>query len=901
MASVGQLASKCIEISSDEESEGDLIAVGLSNGLSRNTIIELFKSFTRKCTQNGLSKDTISCAWNIFEKASTDFLLQDGFISFLRAAAERLNKGNVKQLVTSVCQCLCTESVNDSVLTSLNYSQARPSTRKTCDEITPTAQLEAAKGKLIEFISKQCIARNLIKKQPEGKNQGGLPKSVEKATITSVTKEQQVVNLNLTTDSRSNKIALNGGQSDIGGVKNAGSCATSKMTGCSLVSSPNVMTHQLTKGTVLKDQMTVSLKTVVSTSVKAAHLQTPPMKKTCVTPAPVADGAAVKEAKGNDNIAVNGTEDDDSDDIIFVSVTHHTQPLTKKSTNVNAKQEVRPKPPAAMLARACNPHVSLNNGIEASKESKRQKKKKLIMSMKARLKFYDNEIKRLAQAELSLDEMDNADSSYIRESKMKEKYARLHKKLCMLQGSDDLCDEQPYAGVRIIGCPYPEINREAEKYLRSKRRFPDFFEIKKIVVGANKNYSIGLKSQEEVDIAREVFSEIGDKLQRRRKKEFSKYSGSFLTDKVKTEADPALHNPHLKKQLKTNKKISKQKTEDVFKHYSRLQYKGCDTNTISSDDEEIAKQVIETQNKISPGPIRKRVRLNTTLLAVNGVKLEKVQTGDDNNVVVNQQKLDLCSNGGKDVEKNQWVGNSCVPKRLFQNLSTQSLSKPEETKVVYNSVPKTALQNEELTFEARNNIGSRSSSKDGSLTKADNLRHTQSMQSKLGTNQRNTPKFCPSKVGNASESSFSGANTSIMNGQVKTSSKQSTVRQPFMTSIEPNPGCKPVNRTSTGSFKESPLTSNDSPKLKLQISDKMEKALKRVKPALVNYWNGDTSPLSKNQVGKNGQVNVLLERADAGFGSGLRNKGDSVGETKAIRSKQADSSSKIIIIDLDSD
>ena len=928
MASLGLAASNCIEISSDEDSEEDFTAVGLSSShsRSRNAIAALFKSFTRKCTQHGLSNDTISYAWNIFEKANTNFLIQEEFISFLRAAAERLNKGNVRHLVTSICQCLCTESVSD--LTSLNFSQARTRTRRAGEEVTPTKQLEAAKGKLIEFISKQCIARKLIQKQPQGGNHAGPPNSHENATISSMAKEQEGINLNLTTtEPGSNKIDFNGGPSDIGGVKSVGTCVTSKLTGSGLVSSTNVTTHQLMNGKSLKEQIRGNPKTI-STPAKATHVQTPTMKRKCVTPAPTGDGTVVKKAKGTNDIADNGTEDDDSDDVIFVSVTHHAQPQVRKSSDCNEKQEARPKLPSATLAKACNSQVNSSSSAVASKEAKRQKKKMLIKSMKTRLKFYDKEIKRLAQAELSLDEMDNADSSYIRESKMKEKYARLHKKLCMLQGSDDLYDEQPYAGVKIIGCPYPEINREAEKYVRSKKRFPDFFEIKKIVGNANKNYSIGLKSPEELDIAREVFSEIGDKLQRRRKKEFTKYSGSFLTDKVKTEADPALHDPHLKKQLKTNKKISKQKTEEVFKHYSRLQYEGCDTNTISSDDEEIAKQVIETQKKVSPGPLRKRVKVSSTL-SVNGVRLEKVHTSDDKSMVADQQNLkeeNHCPNNGKeDTEKNQWVGNSCVPKRLFPCLSTQSQSKLEETKVVNNSPPKTALQKDELTSQVRCNIAAKSHSNDGSLTQTDKLGHTQPMQSKLETNQRNTLKSCSRiKLENVPEGSFSGV--MIMNGQANTSSMQTPVRQPSVTSTVQSrqplvtstvqsrqplvtstaqSGYKQINGKSTSSFTQPPLTSNNTPKMnhKLHISEKMEKVLKRVKPALVNYLNGNTSPLSKNQQSKDRTVNGSLERADAGSHKNLSDMDDSVSATTAHQSKTADSSnsSEIIIIDIDSD
>ena len=90
---------------------------------------------------------------------------------------------------------------------------------------------------------------------------------------------------------------------------------------------------------------------------------------------------------------------------------------------------------------------------------------------------------------------------------------------------------------------------------------------------------------------------------------------------------------------------------------------------------------------------------------------------------------------------------------------------------------------------------------------------------------------------------------------------------------------------------------------KLRISEKLDKALKKMKPALVNIFNANTNQYSNNQESRNRAVNGSLERADAGFSSNLIYRSDSVAATTAHQSRTAGGlkPSKIVIIDIDSD
>ena len=232
---------------------------------------------------------------------------------------------------------------------------------------------------------------------------------------------------------------------------------------------------------------------------------------------------------------------------------------------------------------------------------KKIRKEKAVKNLQMRLRYYEKEIKRLAQTELTLDEMDQADSNYLKECRLKEKYVTTYKKLCMLQGSADDLDNGYNATIKVESSPYPEINRAVEQFMSRKKHFPDLIDIRQIVHRANAELDLGLKVQDELDCAREVFSEVGNKIQKKRKKDFKKLSGSFLTDNMDSNMDPALTDLGLRKKLKINRKISKKNMEHVFRTYAHRQCEQKGEEESESSEDESSQKLLE---KLSIPPRR---------------------------------------------------------------------------------------------------------------------------------------------------------------------------------------------------------------------------------------------------------------------------------------------------------
>ena len=231
---------------------------------------------------------------------------------------------------------------------------------------------------------------------------------------------------------------------------------------------------------------------------------------------------------------------------------------------------------------------SLNSSISASASDKKISKKIKIKMMEKKLELLEKKINKFAEQEVSLFDMDKEESAYIQEAKLKEEFIKNWRKYCKMVGDDP--DE--YVSVRkkikVRSAPFPEINREVERYINRNGSFPNVFDIKSVCIQANNKHSLEIKEVDLQNIAVDVFTEVGQKLQKTREKDLRATSGNALTDLALKTPDPALEDQDLKMKLKRNKKIAKKKTEDVFNDYVRQQYEqmrpcGGD-NQESSDD-----------------------------------------------------------------------------------------------------------------------------------------------------------------------------------------------------------------------------------------------------------------------------------------------------------------------------
>lgn len=231
-----------------------------------------------------------------------------------------------------------------------------------------------------------------------------------------------------------------------------------------------------------------------------------------------------------------------------------------------------------------------------------RKRQVRIDRLKDKLKHVSDKIKILNQAELSLEEMDMSDSTYIQECRLKERFNKIWDKLCKIRGRPTDTGRVIEKDVKCPSTGFQEIDRAVSKFLKKKRgRFPDKFDISRVIQDAKREHGLKIPSQALREISDEVFVAIGNKLQERRKLDFSNNFGCHLTDDYSASNDPAINDLVLQRKLEENKKISKRALEDVFNkyaHYGRMKNEGSDSSS-SSDSEREKSQNSKMKRKFS--------------------------------------------------------------------------------------------------------------------------------------------------------------------------------------------------------------------------------------------------------------------------------------------------------------
>lgn len=241
---------------------------------------------------------------------------------------------------------------------------------------------------------------------------------------------------------------------------------------------------------------------------------------------------------------------------------------------------------------------------------RKKKRKKKIQKLERKLKNVSDEIKRLSQTDLSLEEMDFADSNYIRESRLKNQFNTIWEKICTLKGRPPDTGRVVEQGIKIKSSRFPAIDRGVQKFLKKRRGFPNIFDIRNIVIRANKKHNLRLTQSVLQEIAADVFTDIGNKLQKKRKKDFDYNFGCHLTDNCLSSLDPALNDDTLRKRLDENKKKGQSAMESVFEkyvHLGRIKDRLNDDSAASSaseydssDNETRARTKSKTKKRPSP-------------------------------------------------------------------------------------------------------------------------------------------------------------------------------------------------------------------------------------------------------------------------------------------------------------
>ncbi|XP_072406042.1 death domain-associated protein 6 isoform X2 [Chiloscyllium punctatum] len=187
------------------------------------------------------------------------------------------------------------------------------------------------------------------------------------------------------------------------------------------------------------------------------------------------------------------------------------------------------------------------------------------------LKVYADEIKRLQEKELDLKELEDEDSSYIQEHRLKKKMVKIFEKLCELKNCSSLTGRVIEQRIAFTGTRYPEINRKIERFINKEDHFPDYQDIRNIIQKVSIKHSLCLRQRQIQSMAQDVFREVGNRLQERRHLDLVYNFGSHLTDDYKPGKDPAVVDPTLERRLRSNRTVALGRLDEVVKKYAELQ------------------------------------------------------------------------------------------------------------------------------------------------------------------------------------------------------------------------------------------------------------------------------------------------------------------------------------------
>ncbi|XP_066295791.1 death domain-associated protein 6-like [Branchiostoma lanceolatum] len=231
--------------------------------------------------------------------------------------------------------------------------------------------------------------------------------------------------------------------------------------------------------------------------------------------------------------------------------------------------------------------ASSSNGDAAESDRKAKKRQKQIRRLEKLLAIVSKEIKRLEAKEVSLDDLDDEDSTYIQEDRLKKRFNTIWNKLCELKGEEMVTGREVERTIKFKGTRFPEVNRRIMKFLRRIDAFPDFHDILAIIQKTNRKENLRLPPRHVHDLAKEAFTEIGDKFQRRRQRDLVQNFGSYLTDSFDPTSDPAKEDAELQQKLRDNRMHGKRRLDEVLEKYTRKQYEmHLDGETAQGSDTE---------------------------------------------------------------------------------------------------------------------------------------------------------------------------------------------------------------------------------------------------------------------------------------------------------------------------
>ncbi|KAK9719026.1 hypothetical protein QE152_g22895 [Popillia japonica] len=234
----------------------------------------------------------------------------------------------------------------------------------------------------------------------------------------------------------------------------------------------------------------------------------------------------------------------------------------------------------------------LRNGdavASTSGDTSNSKHEVIIAKLEHALRKIQKVLVKLEEAEVDFEEEE--DSSYMKMQRYRERAVKIYEKLCKYRNEDAHANNILYNRLDFSGSSYPEFNHVINRKFKNNTVFPTYYDVERVLKKAMKDKNMNLSDNIFKDEAREIFKNLGNLLQKRRKLDLLNIHSSYL----ETVEDPAFENEELETKLKENSKDATSKIDDICEKYVKMQETGVtpelssdsdDSNKQSSDDEE---------------------------------------------------------------------------------------------------------------------------------------------------------------------------------------------------------------------------------------------------------------------------------------------------------------------------
>merc|ERR1719414_1696383 len=217
------------------------------------------------------------------------------------------------------------------------------------------------------------------------------------------------------------------------------------------------------------------------------------------------------------------------------------------------------------------------------------KRKLHIKKLENALKACGREVARIEEAGMSLDEMYDENSGYIKVSKYKARYMKIYRKIAELRELNASLARKQDTKFKTEASRIPEINQQIEKMINREKSFPDFSDILKLYTNYYKEKNLIVGKELAQAEAKETFVAMGKKLIARRKHDELDVMQSYIPLDNQIE-DPADQDPELRTLLEASAKSAESKMNKVLNDFVLKQVE------IKEEPEEVPDDEIVNEN-----------------------------------------------------------------------------------------------------------------------------------------------------------------------------------------------------------------------------------------------------------------------------------------------------------------